>query len=141
MTEIGIDEITPFICNHSERKIIKHERLQKIIESASKQSLKYHFPKLNETIPFKELISSIFSGQKFIAHCENDKLRKPLEEVIKSKESVTILIGPEGDFSSNEIKNAKQNNFTPITLGESRLRTETAGIVATHTVALLNSIK
>ena len=143
-TEIGIDEITPIICDRSERKIVKNKRLQKIIESASKQSLKYHFPKLNESMIFNDLMNSNLSDLnelKFIAHCEDGQIRNSLEKVLKVKKNVILLIGPEGDFSLNEIEKAKQTNFIPITLGESRLRTETAGIVAAHTVSLLNNIK
>jgi 16S rRNA (uracil1498-N3)-methyltransferase len=136
-TEIGIDEITPIICDHSERKVLKSERMQKIIESASKQSLKYHFPKLNEVTTFKTFVSQHNSDQLYIAHCEElDK--KSLQSELKEVENITILIGPEGDFSLEEIKIAIGKNYTPISLGESRLRTETAGIIAAHTVSLLH---
>lgn len=137
-TEIGIDEITPIICDHSERKVLKTERMQKIIESASKQSLKYHFPKLNEVTTFKEFVRQHNSDQLFIAHCEDQKKNSLKSELTKTK-NITILIGPEGDFSLEEIKVALDNNYRPISLGESRLRTETAGIVATHTIALLHN--
>ncbi len=138
-TEIGIDEITPIICERSERKVIKTERLQKIIESASKQSLKYNFPKLNQPVKFLEFVNSNSSSQKFIANCEDNSTRNPLSKVLGTEKNILILIGPEGDFSSNEIKKAKELKFLPVTLGESRLRTETAGLVATHTVSLLNN--
>lgn len=130
-TEIGVDEITPIICEHSERKIIKTERMQKIILSATKQSLKAKLPVLNPVISFKEFIASKKNG--FIAHCE-DGSKKSLQTVVS--DNMLILIGPEGDFSSKEIKSAKDHKFTPISLGNSRLRTETAGIVACHTLAL-----
>ena len=136
-TEIGIDEITPIICDHSERKILKTDRMEKIIHAAAKQSLKYHFPKLNNPITFKEFINSTFEGQLFIAHCE-ETTKKSLKTVIKQNQKTTILIGPEGDFSSKEIEQSLVHNFIPVSLGESRLRTETAGLVAVHSVAFVN---
>jgi 16S rRNA (uracil1498-N3)-methyltransferase len=136
-TEIGIQEITPIICEHSERKIIKIDRFQKIIESAMKQSLHYYIPKLNEPITYKEFIKKEYSGQKFIAHCEEAD-KKALKKELKNNENVLILIGPEGDFSVKEILMALDNEFIPVSLGETRLRTETAAIVACHSVALLN---
>ena len=136
-TEIGIDSITPIICDHSERKFIKQERLEKIFQSAMKQSLQCYLPKLNEAISFKEFIKQEFGGQLFIAHCE-ETYRKSLRNEIQPKQDVTVLIGPEGDFSVKEIEMAIQNKFIPVTLGKTRLRTETAALVACHTVALMN---
>jgi len=136
-TEIGIQEITPIICEHSERKIIKTDRFQKIIESAMKQSLHYYIPKLNDPITYKEFIKKEYSGQKFIAHCEETD-KKALKKELKTNENVLILIGPEGDFSVKEIFMALDNKYIPVSLGETRLRTETAAIVACHSVALLN---
>lgn len=137
-TEIGIDEITPIICQHSERKVLKLERMQKIINAAGKQSLTYHFPILNEPITFENFIDSDFKNQQlFIAHCENSE-KKSLKSVWKPKLENTILIGPEGDFSATEIAKSIEKNFKPISLGKSRLRTETAGIVACHTVRFLS---
>jgi 16S rRNA (uracil1498-N3)-methyltransferase len=136
-TEIGIDEITPIICEHSERKIVKMERMEKIIHSAAKQSLKYHFPKLNEPKTFNQFINSNFDGQLFIAHCE-ETTKKSLKSELKPQLKTTILIGPEGDFSIKEIQQSLEHNFIPVSLGESRLRTETAGIVAVHSVAFIN---
>lgn len=136
-TEIGIDEITPILCEHSERKAIKPERLEKIIISAVKQSLKGYKPKLNELTLLEDFIQQDFDGDKFIAHCEeNEKLL--LKNAYQAKHHAIILIGPEGDFSPNEIDNTKKAQFKEISLGESRLRTETAGVVACHTVNLLN---
>jgi 16S rRNA (uracil1498-N3)-methyltransferase len=136
-TEIGIDSITPIICDHSERKVIKSERFEKIIQSATKQSLSAFMPKLNEAISFKSFISQEFNGQQFIAHCEElDK--KSLKDLLKPTQDIIILIGPEGDFSVKEIEMALQNNFIPVTLGDTRLRTETAAIVACHSVAFVN---
>ncbi|TKG96518.1 16S rRNA (uracil(1498)-N(3))-methyltransferase [Puteibacter caeruleilacunae] len=136
-TEIGVDEITPILCDHSERKIIKPERLEKIIVSAMKQSYKAYKPILNPITSIKELFSSDFDGDRYIAHCE-DTNRKLFRDEIAKKEKVLVLIGPEGDFSPSEIDSARENQFTEISLGSSRLRTETAGVVACHTVNLLN---
>ena len=132
-TEIGIDEITPIICHHSERKVVKEERLKKIILSATKQSLKSKIPILHPAKPLKEFISVKNTAGCFIAHCE-EKEKKNLQSVVTK--NTLILIGPEGDFSTTEIDLALANNFTPIALGNSRLRTETAGLVACHTIAL-----
>ncbi len=136
-TEIGIDSITPIICDHSERKVIKAERYEKILQSAMKQSLSSHLPKLNEAISFKTFIKQDFIGDLFIAHCEETD-RKSLKQELNPNQNVTILIGPEGDFSVKEIEMALSNNFIPVTLGETRLRTETAAIVACHSVAFIN---
>ena len=135
-TEIGVSEITPIICDHSERKVIKAERYEKILQSAMKQSLKARLPKLNPLISFKEFVSKVHSEEhKCIAHCEEDK-KLTLKQVVNNKSSTLVLIGPEGDFSLEEIAIAIKNDFTAVTLGNSRLRTETAAIVACHTVAL-----
>ena len=136
-TEIGIQEITPIICEHSERKIIKTDRFQKILESAMKQSLHYYLPKLNEPIVLKDFLNKKFEGQKFIAHCEETD-KKSLKNELKPNESATILIGPEGDFSFKEIQLSIENKFISISLGNTRLRTETAAIVACHSFVLLN---
>jgi 16S rRNA (uracil1498-N3)-methyltransferase len=135
-TEIGIDEITPIICENSERKVIKHERLQKIMLSAVKQSLKYTAPKLNELVSFNDFINNRSEESLLIAHC-NDGEKKSLKSFEFNKDKITILIGPEGDFSLKETEAAIQAKFTPISLGESRLRTETAGVVAVHSVNFL----
>lgn len=136
-TEIGIHEITPIICEHSERKVIKTERFDKIIQSAMKQSLQYFLPKLNEPISFKEFINKNHDGTLFIAHCEETD-KKLLKEAIVPKEKYTILIGPEGDFSEKEIETALQNNYIPVSLGNTRLRTETAAVVACHSIVFSN---
>ena len=136
-TEIGIQEITPIICEHSERKIVKTDRFQKIIESAMKQSLHYFIPKLNEPITYKDFIKREFNGQKFIAHCEETD-KKSFKKELKPRENVLILIGPEGDFSVKEIQMALDNKFIPVSLGDTRLRTETAALVACHSTVLLN---
>lgn len=136
-TEIGIEEITPIICDHSERKTIKQERFEKIIQSAMKQSLHCYLPKLHSAISFSDFISRNFNQQKFIAHCEESH-KKSLKSQLKQHNDCLILIGPEGDFSVKEIEIALQHNYIPITLGETRLRTETAAIVACHSVAFFN---
>ena len=135
-TEIGIDEITPIICDHSERKVLKTERCNRILLSAIKQSLKFHLPKLNEAMPLKDFLELDFEGNKYIAHCEkSDKLEL---KNVKLEEKTLILIGPEGDFSAAEIEIALQNQFKAISLGESRLRTETAGLVTVHTINIIS---
>lgn len=137
-TEIGISEITPIICDNSERKTIKLERYEKIVQSAMKQSLKAYLPILNKAISFREFINLDFSeGYKYIAHCQ-DSEKQSLRSAIKPRSSIIVLIGPEGDFSSNEIEDALHQNFKPVSLGKSRLRTETAAMVACHCVSLLN---
>jgi 16S rRNA (uracil1498-N3)-methyltransferase len=136
-TEIGIQEITPIICDHSERKVIKTDRFQKILESAMKQSLHYYLPKLNEPIAFKDFIKDKKKGQLFIAHCEETD-KKSLKNELKLNEDVTILIGPEGDLSVKEIQLASDNIFIPVSLGTTRLRTETAALVACHSVVFKN---
>jgi 16S rRNA (uracil1498-N3)-methyltransferase len=136
-TEIGIDRIIPLICQHSERKDIKVERIEKILISAMKQSGQMFLPELTYPISFKELISKPFDGDKLIAHCDNGD-KKDLKDSVTPGKDVLILIGPEGDFDGEEIKLALKNGFIPVSLGESRLRTETAGIVACHTVLLVN---
>ncbi len=136
-TEIGIDTITPIICDHSERKIIKTERFEKILQSGMKQSLNCYLPKLNNAITLKDFLNQEFTGDLFIAHCEETD-RKSLKQQLKPNHNITILIGPEGDFSTKEITLAIKNKFIPVTLGNTRLRTETAAIVACHCVAFVN---
>ena len=131
-TEIGIDEITPIICSRSERKVIKTERCNRILLSAMKQSLKFHLPKLNEAITLNDFLKKDFQGNKYIAHCEDGK-KKELKTVNKT-DKYLILIGPEGDFTQKEIDLVLQNQFKAVSLGTSRLRTETAGIIAALTI-------
>ncbi len=135
-TEIGIDEITPLLCQRSERKIIKADRLEKIILTAMKQSKRAYKPKLNMLTSYSKFIDEKFEGGGFIAHCE--EVSKPsLKSQVTKFQKITILIGPEGDFTINEIEMAKSKGYQEINLGKSRLRTETAGIVACHTVNIL----
>nr|WP_297784032.1 16S rRNA (uracil(1498)-N(3))-methyltransferase [uncultured Allomuricauda sp.] len=138
-TEIGVDEITPIICDHSERKTIKMERMERVLQSAMKQSLQTVLPQLNPPISYQEFMeSNVSTGFKFIAHCQNgDKME--LKRKVIADNDTTILIGPEGDFSKEEIDLAKDKGYVPISLGRNRLRTETAAIVACATVAMINN--
>ena len=134
-TEIGIDEITPILCDRSERKKIRNDRLEKILLSAAKQSLKAYLPKLNELTDYQDFIKKENDSLKYIAYCNDDNLNH-LKKEYSSLQNVTILIGPEGDFSKKEIQLALENSYKGISLGDSRLRTETAGIVACHIINL-----
>jgi 16S rRNA (uracil1498-N3)-methyltransferase len=135
-TEIGVDEITPLICEHSERTKLKTDRFQKVIISAMKQSLKAYLPKLNEPCTFAEFMKKDFTDEKFIASCNESN--SSLKGIYQKGRNVLVLIGPEGDFSNKEIESAKKCTFTAVNLGDSRLRTETAAVVACHTINLIN---
>jgi 16S rRNA (uracil1498-N3)-methyltransferase len=136
-TEIGIDQLTPLQCTYSERKNLNATRLQKIAVAAMKQSLKAWLPVIDEWVPFADFVKRPFVGTKLIAHCHPGE--KPhMKNVITAGENVLVLIGPEGDFSPEEVSLALQNGFMEVSLGKSRLRTETAALVAVHTVALVN---
>lgn len=139
VTEIGVDEITPVICERSERKVVKKERMERVIQSAMKQSLRAFMPKLNPAISFSEFLEKEHNGLKFIAHCEDEE-KVELKRRVAADKDITILIGPEGDFSHNEIQKAYEKGFLPVSLSEARLRTETAAIVACNTINLINSI-
>nr|WP_319570766.1 16S rRNA (uracil(1498)-N(3))-methyltransferase [uncultured Draconibacterium sp.] len=136
-TEIGIDEVTPLLSEHSERKVIKPERLEKILVSAMKQSVKAYLPKLNGLTKLSDLLSQATETKKFIAHCNKGE-KQHLKNVVKPGDKVLILIGPEGDFSPEEVTLALEYGFEAISLGNARLRTETAGVVACHIVNLAN---
>lgn len=138
-TEIGVDEITLLCTAHSERKVVKDERLEKVVISAMKQSLKAYLPRLNPMTDFSKFVKSCGESRKFIAHC-NDGEKKRLDETYVMGEDVVILIGPEGDFSVEEVTLAEKMGFQPISLGKSRLRTETAGIVACHSINFMNKV-
>lgn len=136
--EIGVDQITPILAKNSERKIISQEKSLKAAITAMKQSGNLFLPKIDEMIRIEDFFQLDFNGsQQFIAHCESDETKKELKDEVKPQKKVVILIGPEGDFTSEEIKLAKQNKFESVSLGDSRLRTETAGIVACHTVIVI----
>lgn len=137
-TEIGVDEITPIITKRSERKTVKHERCEKIILSAMKQSLRTYLPKLNEAIAFEDYVEKEHEGLLFIAHCEDyDKM--DLKRRVAPDHDITILIGPEGDFTWEEIKSAEGKGFLSVSLSRGRLRTETAAIVACTVVNMINN--
>jgi 16S rRNA (uracil1498-N3)-methyltransferase len=136
-TEIGIQEITPIICDRSERKVINNDRFEKIILSAMKQSNELYLPKLNPAISFKEFVKQQNEGLQLIAHCEETD-KKTLKSVVQPNQNVTVLIGPEGDFSEKEIALALEQKYIPVSLGNTRLRTETAAVVACHSVVYVN---
>lgn len=137
--EIGIDRFTPIICHYSERKEIKKERLEKIAVAAMKQSQQGYLPEIEDLTGFEKLITCPFKGKKYIAHCY-DLPKDPLAQLYQKGEDVLILVGPEGDFSKEEVEQAIAAGFEPVTLGESRLRTETACLAAIHTIHVLNNL-
>jgi 16S rRNA (uracil1498-N3)-methyltransferase len=135
-TEIGIDSITPLICNRTEKKGFNLERSNRIIESAMKQSIKAYRPLLNQPVKFFDFVKVKENAVKMIACCEGE--RELISKIYNPEQDVIILIGPEGDFTPEEIETAKANKFIPVTMGNSRLRTETAGLVAVHTISHIN---
>lgn len=135
-TEIGVDEITPLLCRHSERKVIKDDRLQRVVIAAAKQSVKAYMPKLNPLTRFSDFVKMEQDGGKYIAHCY-DQNKSPLKDIVATNPSSLVMIGPEGDFSLEEVELALSLGFESVELGKERLRTETAGVVACHTVNLL----
>ncbi len=137
-TEIGVDEITPLICEHSERRFLRTDRLQKIIIAAMKQSLKAYRPVLNEPAPLVNFLAKPLKGGKYMAFITGGT--PLLKQLYKPGSDAIILIGPEGDFSPVEVESAIKSGYEIISLGESRLRTETAALVACHTVSLINQI-
>ena len=144
-TEIGFDELTFLDCQFSERRVVKTERIDKILVSAMKQSHKAWKPQLNEMTPFGRFVSTPRPGDCFICHCYDqsdvsDQAEKPfLLDVLNPGRPATVLVGPEGDFSIDEVRLAEANGFRSVTLGQSRLRTETAALVAVHLMQLKNS--
>lgn len=137
-TEIGIDRITPLVCDRSERRTVKTDRLVRVATGAVKQSLKAYHPEIDEPVAFGEFVSRPFDGQRYIAHCEEGLPRRSLKGCLVPGGNVSVLIGPEGDFSPGEIALASRAGFVPVSLGESRLRTETAALAAVHSVAFVN---
>lgn len=135
-TEIGIDEITPILCDHSERKKINHNRCEKVLLAAMKQSLKFTLPILNPLQPFDELMGQVEAESRLIAHCA-DAEKKSLSTLIEGKNDILVLIGPEGDFSPREIQAATIAGFDSLDLGQTRLRTETAGVVVGSNIAFM----
>lgn len=138
-TECGIDRIVPILCDHSERKVIKGERLEKIAISAMKQSLKAYLPTIEPLTPIRTLLEEEFDGVRLIAHCEEDMERIFMGELIDKGDNVMVLIGPEGDFSKEEIEAARKAGFKEVTLGKERLRTETAALAAAMFTAFVNN--
>ena len=144
LVEIGIDRIVPLRCRHSERKDINVERIEKIAVSAMKQSLKAVLPKIENTTSYKAFLDEFrtqTSTQRFIAYCDPSIPRFSLAQEYLPGSNVVILIGPEGDFDSDEIKNALADGWVPVTLGDNRLRTETAALVAVTTFHVLEQVK
>lgn len=137
-TEMGIDDIWPVRCAHSERKELKIERIEKILVSAMKQSLKTHLPNLSEIKPLKELLKQDVKGQKFICYCADDVPRREFCKEYIPGSDVAILIGPEGDFSPEEVDMALHYGWIPVSLGHSRLRTESAAVFAVASVHSIN---
>jgi 16S rRNA (uracil1498-N3)-methyltransferase len=136
--EAGIDEITPLICRNTEKQGIKAERIENIIISAVKQSIKAYKPVLNKPVLFDEFIRTVVDETRMIAHCSNDFGRSSIDKVCRKGEDAVILIGPEGDFSKEEIAAALENGFRPVHLGRSRLRSETAGMAACLAIYFIN---
>lgn len=140
LTEIGVNRFVPLLCRHSERKEVKIDRLQRIAVSAMKQSLKATLPEIMPMTPFADFINNDESEAKFIAYCDPTIPRKLLAKEYNGAKSVTILIGPEGDFDIEEIKAALDKGMVPVTLGDNRLRTETAALTACDTIHILNQL-
>ena len=138
-TEIGIDELSFVNCRYSERKTLKTERVEKIVVSAMKQSLKPWKPLVNEMIDFNKFVQRDFKGRKFIAHCHEGE-KTYLMDALKKGEDALVMIGPEGDFSEEEVAKAIQLGFEPIGLGKSRLRTETAALTAVQMMAITHRV-
>ncbi len=135
--EIGIDEISFIQCKNSERVVVKHDRMLKIVESAVKQSLQAYIPKVNELVSFKEIIENKTNDQNFIAHCFTEEKNK-LKEIKFTGSSVLVLIGPEGDFTKEEVAAANAAGFKSLDLGHNRLRTETAGLYVCQAASILS---
>lgn len=138
-TEVGVSEIIPLECARSERRSVKEERCGKVIAAAMKQSLKCLCPRLHPMTSFADLLAMPFGGRKFIAHCDDSGERRFLGSLLRAGEEAMVLIGPEGDFSPEEIAAALAHGFEPVTLGHQRLRTETAAVAATVIAAAINN--
>lgn len=137
-TEIGVDKIIPIISFQSERRTLKSERIERIAIGAMKQSVKAYLPEIEEPSKFMDVIAREFEGDKFIAHCNEDAEISLLKDLAQPNRDTIILIGPEGDFTMDEVAAAKAAGFKSISLGNTRMRTETAAIAATHTLFLTN---
>ena len=139
-SEIGIDAVKLFSSYHSERRVANVERFKKIVVAAMKQSVKSKMPLVEEMVSFDKLVKQKYEGQKCIAWIDDD-VKEQLCDLYKKGENALALIGPEGDFSKEEVALAKENGFVPVSVGEARLRTETAAVVACHTIQLINQMK
>lgn len=139
-TEMGLDRFVPLRCRFSERKELKTERMRKIAVSAMKQSLKATLPEISEMTDIRRFVEEPFEGQKFIAHCMEDQPRQLLAQLIGKGQNVRILIGPEGDFSPEEVEMALSNGYLPVSLGDQRLRTETAALSSVNTIHIINQL-
>jgi len=135
LTELGVSSITPLLCDHSERKIIKKERLEKITISGLKQSQQFYLPKVNEMVSFKDFVIASKKQETYIAHCEESP-KENLDAISFKGTSQTVMIGPEGDFSHREIKEAVMAGIKAVSIGKQRFRSETAGLFACHTIFL-----
>ncbi|MFD2285325.1 16S rRNA (uracil(1498)-N(3))-methyltransferase [Pedobacter petrophilus] len=137
-TELGIDEVTPIITDRSERRVVKDDRLNKVITSAVKQSIKAYHPKLNEATSFSDFLKQPFDGEQLIAHCIDYAEKKFISDLVIPHQKYLILIGPEGDFTPEEVELALNKGFKALTLGENRLRTETAALSVCFEINYLN---
>ncbi|WP_431293032.1 16S rRNA (uracil(1498)-N(3))-methyltransferase [Pedobacter sp. P26] len=137
-TELGIDEITPIITDRSERRVVKEDRLNKVITSAVKQSIKAYHPKLNDAIAFDAFLKEPFEGNKLIAHCIDNGEKQYISKLVAPYQKYLVLIGPEGDFTPDEVNLALNKGFKVLTLGDNRLRTETAALSVCFEINYLN---
>lgn len=140
LVEIGVNRIVPVKCRFSERKDINRERLEKIAVSAMKQSLKATLPVITEMTPLKQAVETYDANQLFVGYCDKDTPRQLLSHTYKADTDVNLLIGPEGDFSTDEIHFLLDKGYIPVTMGDNRLRTETAALVAVTTCHILNQL-
>ncbi|MCM1293880.1 MAG: 16S rRNA (uracil(1498)-N(3))-methyltransferase [Bacteroides sp.] len=143
LVEIGINRFVPLLCTHSERKELKVERLEKIAISAMKQSLKTWLPQIDEMTPIRQFVKEFAesNAQRFVAYCDKETERRVLAKELRAESDTVILIGPEGDFSPEEIRMTVESGFIPVTLGDCRLRTETAALASVQTVHVINQLK
>lgn len=138
-TEIGIDKVQMFASYHSERRVANVERFRKVMIAAMKQSIKSKLPDIQDVMDYNKLVKQPFDGQKFIAWIDDNVTELLCDKYVKGQNAL-VLIGPEGDFSPEEVQLAKDNGFIPVSLGDARLRTETAAVVACHTINLINQM-
>ncbi len=138
-TEVGVDVVVPLECTNSERRVLKTERSEKVAVEAMKQSLKAYLPEIEPMTPLRKVLEQPFEGVKLIAHCRPGSERTGIEEALRRGEDAMILIGPEGDFTAEEVAMAEANGFKAISLGQSRLRTETAALTAVVAAYLKNN--